>query len=180
MKLLSSLLAASALLASGAALADTAQGEFKTTIEITRACQVETNSGTHETPVGADIDFGAYPSSHNQLVRGQSKLNGGLLVKCSQGTPFKVGLQPQSTNSSNGSGNMSFNGNLIAYNLYQDEAHEKPWGNIEGVNTQDKDGKGFGAAANENVMTVYGAVAADQFDKPAGRYNDTVTVTVFY
>ena len=186
MKLWQPVFAAAALLAGSSAWAETATGNFKTTIEITKACMVNTHTGSsHEAAAGADIDFGRHPASHSQPVTANSKVSqgsaGALTVECSQGTSFTIGLKPASSSKNDGTGEMIHTGGThrIAYSLYKDAGHNEPWGN-EG-NLVSKSGQGFNrAASSENTFTVFGKVEATQLDKPAGRYNDTVQVTVTY
>lgn len=190
MKLWQPVLTAAALLASGSAWAqqvsNPATGEFKTTILINKVCVVTTHTNTHEDPQGADINFGEHYSNKGEQVDGDSSVKAGqeraLTVKCSQGTPFTIGLKPASSAKNDGTGEMTRDNGTekIAYSLHQDASRNKPWGN-EG-NVVSKVGQGFKAGPNsENTFTVFGKIDAGQLlDKPAGRYNDTVNVTVTY
>ncbi|MDO4694582.1 MAG: spore coat U domain-containing protein [Eikenella sp.] len=187
MKLWTPVLTAAALLAAAPALAETANGEFKTTILINKSCTVTTHSGSHDSPAGADIDFGAHDAQNNtEKVSGQSKeaqeSTTALTVKCSQGTSFSIGLKPASGTGNDGTGEMTHTDGTdkIAYSLHKDASHNQPWGNEAG-NWLSLTGQGFAPGVNRNnTFTVYGKVDAGQLDKPAGRYNDTVTVTVTY
>jgi spore coat protein U-like protein len=64
--------------------------------------------------------------------------------------------------------------NTLNYQLYSDSARAVIWGNTAGTDTVT--GAGTGLAVNH---TVYGSVPAAQL-VPAGDYQDTITVSIFY
>lgn len=187
MKLWQPVFAAAALLAGSSAWAETATGNFKTTIEIIKACEVNTHSGTLESPTGADINFGQYPGSQTGEITAsgaQKDTGNALTVKCSKDTSFSIGLMPTSTSNNDGTGTMkrTDGDEKIAYSLHKDNTYNNAWGN-EGSSLVRETGTGFGSSVNANntTFTVYGKIEAGQLlDKPIGRYNDTVQVTVTY
>jgi spore coat protein U-like protein len=65
----------------------------------------------------------------------------------------------------------------LNYNLYQDAANTKIWGNGTGISTEAS--TTIRKAVPDASLTVYGSVAALQ-DPAPGSYGDTVTVTVNY
>ncbi|MCS4532920.1 Csu type fimbrial protein [Neisseria montereyensis] len=178
-----------ALLASGHAAAEEEKSaDFYVTIRIIPICEVVTSTGNKPTQeatapsAGADINFGEYESNHKANVDKESEGNssGAIQVQCTKGTPYKVALTPETDDDNAGGGKMNAlntsNTEKIGYHLFQDAGRAKAWGNQDG-NMLEAEGKGFGEKVNH---IVYGRVNSDQFDKPAGRYSDKVTVTVKY
>lgn len=190
---LSSIMAA--MLASGSVAAATTNANFYVTIRIMPVCEVATNTGNAPTveettpSAGADIDFGEHLSNSKSDVQRQSKAGGsaGIEVKCTKGTPYQIGLLPDSTKSTNGTGSMSglagsaaaTANDKIAYSLYKDNGYTNAWGNQTGVGGNTLSGTGTGIASPIN-HAVYGKVAGTELDKTAGRYLDKVAVTVTY
>lgn len=181
---------AAALLSSHTAFANNpATDHFYVTIRITPICEVNTSTGgspsqVENTPsAGADIDFGSYPSNHQNQVDGMSKAGsgGGIVVKCTNETPYKIALKPASTSSETGDGHMTGLGtaskNRIAYKLYKDSGYQNEWGSQPGTNTMNATGAGIASPAH---YPVYGRVQASELDKIAGRYFDRVAVEVSY
>ena len=183
-------MAAALLSPQSAFAAETKNAEFHVTIRIKPVCEVVTATGglsgspEQSAAAGADIDFGEYFSNHTSDVTGQSKAGGGngITLKCTTGTPYKIGLTPETENDNSGGGKMNglattgAAGNKIAYKLYQDEARNQAWGDVDGKMLSGE-GRGFSTPIN---IPVYGKVAGSELNKPAGRYNDKVTVTVHY
>lgn len=180
-----------AILASAPAAASAsnpATNHFYVTIRIMPVCEVQTSTGstpteTENTPSnGADIDFGNHFSNSNQEIQGTSKAGptGGIEIKCTKGTPYKIALKPASTNNTNGEGTMNGLGiagtDKIAYSLYQDSSHSKKWGSEDNLKMQGV-GTGIGSPISHPV---YGKVAGTELDKTAGHYFDRVAVEVSY
>lgn len=105
-----------------------------------------------------------------------------MAVTCSKSTPYNIGLSPSSADggTTTGSGSMSGttgNTDKVPYQLNQDSAGTKPWGNTATSISEGNGVAGIGTGAAQNV-TVY-AVAANANFKP-DTYTDTVTINVNY
>lgn len=169
MKLFKSTLIATALIAAGFAgnaSAATATASFQAKIVITESCAFSTTGA-------ADVDFGTKARS----AAGNEDDNGTLVVNCTTGTPYNIGLSagafPAATVTTR---RMSSGSSNIPYSLYRDAARTLNWGNTVGTDTLTATGNG----ANQNV-TVYGRVAGGaNVNVPAGTYTDTITATITY
>ncbi|NYT44997.1 spore coat protein U domain-containing protein [Alcaligenaceae bacterium] len=143
----------------------TASGSMQVQIAITANCAVTGTSTTLD--FGSQVSTATGPASAN---------NGGFSVSCTNGTQYKVGLKPVSTDSNDGVGKMSAdpdNGEFIEYTLYQDSA-STVWGND--VNTNVKSGTGNGQV---QAHTVYGKTTST-LNVAAATYRDTVAINVYY
>ncbi|HEX7386947.1 MAG TPA: spore coat protein U domain-containing protein [Castellaniella sp.] len=151
------------------AAVSTATGTLGTTITITANCLVSTNN--------AAMNFGSNASTATTNAAASASFG----VTCTNGTAYNVGLTPAATTtggtpSTTGAGTMkNSNGSSIAYNLYQDSAHNTAWGSTVSTNTES--GTGTGSSTTYNV---YGLVAASALNVPAGIYTDTVAINVTY
>ncbi|WP_373741476.1 spore coat U domain-containing protein [Neisseria sp.] len=192
---------AAALMASGSAFAtETKTADFHVTIKIKPACEFNfdtTGALDAEAMTGglantldwnngkrADIDFGEHFSNGTTDIDAQSNGAGskqGIVISCTKGTPYKIGLSPETDNNTAGKGAMNAQAGgavgKIAYQLYQDAGRGTVWGD-QPTNMKDGTGLGFGTP---EVLPVYGRVLrADVRDMAAGRYSDKVTVKVEY
>lgn len=167
--LAAAIIAAGSIGATTASAASLATGQFTVNLTVNPTCKVNT-SGASNITIGA-VNAGATTSI----------ANGTFTVNCSKGTVYNVGLAPSGT-ATNGTGNLTFNANTIAYALYQDAAGSTPWGNTATSssvgNGETGTGTGMGGG-NAKTFTVY-ANATGSTDVPSGTYSDTVTINVNY
>jgi len=120
--------------------------------------------------VAADnINFGS-----QGLLTANIDQTGNVLVTCTAGTTYNVGLDGGNQNAGPTGRAMALGANRIAYGLYRDAARSQVWGTTIGTNTAG--GTGTGSAQN---VSVYARVPP-QVTPPAGTYNDTIVVTVTY
>jgi len=120
-----------------------------------------------------DLDFGAYSSQNASPQPGTTMLQ----ATCTPGTTYNVGLNAgTSTGATINQRKMSATpaSNQLNYQLYSDSSHTTIWGNTSGTDTVT--GAGTGLAVNH---TVYGQIPGGQ-NVPAGNYQDTITVSIFY
>jgi spore coat protein U-like protein len=121
------------------------------------------------TLTSASLSFGNYAD----IVNDASAI---LTVRCSNGTPYNVGLSAGtapgatvSTRKMTGPGSA-----LLNYNLFRNTGRTINWGNTIGTDTQ----TGTGSGANQSVY-IYGRLPAQQRVTP-GTYADTVVATITY
>ncbi|HCR3984851.1 TPA: spore coat protein U domain-containing protein [Kluyvera ascorbata] len=105
-----------------------------------------------------------------------------MTVTCSRTTPYFVGLAPSSANGGGTTGNgfmagTTGNTDKVPYQLNQDSAGTKPWGNTATSSSAGNGVGGTGSGLAQNI-TVY-AVAPNANFKP-DTYSDTVTINVNY
>jgi spore coat protein U-like protein len=170
MNLFKTSLIASALLATGIAgnaLAATDTTTFQVRLVITESCDIRTVAAT-------DVDFLSRVRSAGAPVDAQ----GTLVVNCSAGTPYTIGLNAggnstAATATATNRRMASGAGNFVPYGLYRDAGRTLFWGDVIGTNTL----AGTGSAANQSIP-VYGRVPST--NAPAGTYADTVTATITY
>jgi len=117
-----------------------------------------------------ELNFGNYSSGTGPLL-GTSVVQ----PTCTPGTTYNIKLNGGSAGGSiYGGRQMASGSNKLNYQLYRDSARTNIWGNTTGTDTvQDV---GIGIAKDH---TVFGAVPAAQV-VPAGDYQDTITVRVYY
>ena len=171
MKKFKLILAATALFATGfagnAAAQSTDTTTFDVTITITESCSFAALGGT-------DV---AFPDTARGSAADVSA-SGSLVVNCTAGTPYNIGLD-QGLHGTSVTARLMQHATLtdtIAYGLYQDAAFANNWGDTIGTDTL----AGTGTGANETIP-VYGQVLGGaNVDKPAGNYADTITATVTY
>ena len=165
MRILRPLIAASALLAAGAALAGTANNTFQVTATVVSACTVS----------GSALNFGNAidPLASATPVDASSTLS----VQCTATTPYTVALNAGANaggGSNFGARVMKSGANSIGYQLYLDAGRSSIWG--DGTASSTVSGTGTGSAQN---LTIYGRLPSLSNVVP-GSYSDTVTVTVSY
>ena len=135
---------------------------FNVKLTITESCTIKGVSAT-------DVDFGTVARSASV-----TDAQGAVVVKCSAGTPYKVGLD----NGANAVGTqrnmkMGTSTNVIAYDLYTTAARNVPWTDVAGTPVN-----GTGDNTNQS-LPVFGRVSGST-NVPAGAYIDTVTATLSY
>lgn len=187
-----------AALAAPAAFAETKTAEFHVSIKIKPACEFNLDStgvADAESMTGglpttldwanfkrADINFGEHFSNGTDDIDAESNggSKNGIVISCTKGTAYKIGLSPATGNEGTGKGKMNGQAGTsgqIAYQLYQDSGRAQVWGD-QASNMKSGTGQGFGTP---ETLPVYGRVLrADVRDMAAGRYSDKVTVKVEY
>ena len=169
MNLFKSTLIATALVAAGfagTANAATATSNFQAKIVITESCAFSTTGAS-------DVDFGTKARS----AGGNEDDNGTLVVNCTTGTPYAIGLDQGTYGSSVTSRLMKHATGTatIPYSLYRDAAMTQNWGDAAGA-TQPGVGNG-----SDQTVQVYGRVlGSSNVNVPAGDYADTITATITY
>ncbi len=151
----------SGLFAPSANASTTTTSAFPVTATVLSACIV----------TASPLAFGNYnPTSATPLTA-----NTNVLVTCTFGTPYNVGLnQGLGTGATITNRKMMSGVNSLTYQLFQDAGHTTNWGQTIGTDTET--GTGTGVAQN---YVVYGSIPASQV-APAGLYADTITVSVTY
>ncbi|WP_411832561.1 spore coat U domain-containing protein [Pseudoxanthomonas mexicana] len=171
MNAMKSSLIATALMAAagiaGSAHAATATTTFQVRMIITESCDISTVTAT-------DVDFGTRIRGATTPIDSQ----GQLVVNCSNGTPYNIGLSnganPSSATVSASNRRMTGPGSAtLAYGLFRDAGRTQLWGATIGTDTL----SGTGNASNQSIP-VYGRAIST--DAPAGTYTDTVTATITY
>ncbi|MCP1727235.1 spore coat protein U-like protein [Natronospira proteinivora] len=155
------LLAISAALAtvSNVALADT--DTLTVSAEVDSSCVVTAN----------DLDFGTINVLSADPVEETTTID----VTCTSDTGYEIGLDPGNSGEVSARHMTDGSDNELNYNLYQDAGHGDVWGDTEGDDTVADTGTG-----SAESHTVYGQVAGGQDDLPAGSYDDTINVTIYY
>ena len=141
----------------------TAQTTFRVSATVNAVCEV----------TATDLAFGTYTAQAGTPLQGTTLLR----ATCTPGTSYNVGL-----NEGTGGGTIAGGRHMkpaagtqvLTYQLYSDSARNAIWGNTPGTDTVT--GVGTGIAQDH---TVFGAVPAAQV-VPAGDYQDTITVRVYY
>ncbi len=131
------------------------------------------------TITSGNLSFGNYDAVGANAT---APLNGTAAISatCTQGAAATVDID-QGLNAS-GSGNsmqrrMKGTGtNYLAYGIYQDSAHSKPWGSKTSGTTVSVTGAG---GATPVHLTAYGSVPGAQ-NVSTGSYTDSVAVTINY
>jgi len=122
------------------------------------ACQVDTKP----------VAFGVVD------VANRNDSNGEIVLNCSMGTSFAIGL---SSNSSTGSRSMAGpNGGRLAYDLFTDRTRATRLGDGGGGGSE-VTGSSDGESASR--FTIYGRVPS-QDPVPPGAYSDVLTVSVAF
>jgi spore coat protein U-like protein len=97
-----------------------------------------------------------------------------VTATCSSTTPYTVGLSGGNVNATDPTQRKMANGSAqLTYGLYQDSAHNVPWGNT----TSNWEG-GTGSGLSQS-LTVHGLVPVQTTPAP-GTYTDTIVATVTY
>ena len=161
LRLLSSVAALSVLglSLSAPAPAATAVGSMAVSATVLSSCIVAA------TPMA----FGNYSSS-------QLDSTASVLVTCSNGTTYNVGLDAGSGSGASVSSRKmtGTSGTTLDYVLYRDASRSSVWGATVGSDTLAGTGSGL-----PQTLNVYGRVGSSQYPG-SGIYTDTVVVTVTY
>ena len=118
-----------------------------------------------------DLSFGAYTSNTGTPLLGTTVVK----VTCTPNSSYNIGLNAgTSPGATVNTRKMVAGANILNYQLYRDASRSEIWGNTVGVDAVS--GSGTGLATDH---TVFGSVPAKQV-VPAGEYQDTITVSVYY
>jgi spore coat protein U-like protein len=166
---------AAALLASSCGLAGAATAPtqtFAVTATVVSNCVI--------TSAGA-MAFGNYTPG---VTAGASQ-SSNIVVRCSNGTPYIIGLNPGTgTGSTIGQRTMNVGTNVLRYNLFTEVARTNVWDNSIDLTNGPTAQKGTGQGMNiDNTHTVYGLIPDTAFNQaaaPVTGYTSTVTVTLTY
>jgi spore coat protein U-like protein len=160
--------AAVALLMSGAAFAQSAGGTLTVNAAVGNSCSLDVS----------DMAFGAYdPIGANAMT--DLPANATLTVRCTTGDSYTIGMDEGLYKDADSTTTLPLRQmtdggtNRLAYRVYQDAALDQVWGGDMSVRAS---GVGTGS---EQTLTAYGVLLAGQ-SKPSGNYSDQVTVTVYY
>ena len=134
---------------------------FRVSARVEAVCEV----------TASDLAFGTYTSQGGTPLQGTTL----LLATCTPISTYNIGLnEGTSPGATVNQRKMVSGAQGLNYQLYSDAARSTIWGNTQGVNTVT--GVGTGLAVDH---TVFGAVPAAQV-VPAGDYQDTITVRIYY
>jgi spore coat protein U-like protein len=153
-------LALAAVLAAGAARADTATDTFQVSANVKKTCTITAAAVT----VG-DYDPVVANAGAGDAATGQ----GDIVVTCTNKLPYSIELDAgASTNRT-----MSNGTDILSYELYQDSTLTTVW---NATDTVDDVGRGKTA----NTHTVYMSVPGGQDAASEGLYTDTVLATIVF
>jgi len=134
---------------------------FRVSARVEAVCEV----------TASDLVFGTYTAQSGTPLQGTTLLR----ATCTPDTNYNIGLnEGTSPGATVNQRNMVSGARTLDYQLYSDSARNTIWGNTTGTDTVT--GVGTGLAVDH---TVFGAVPAAQV-VPAGDYQDTVTVRIYY
>ena len=134
---------------------------FRVTARVQAVCEV----------TASDLAFGTYTAQAGTPLQGTTLLR----TTCTPNSTYNIGLnEGTSPGATVNQRKMVSGAQALNYQLYSDSARSTIWGNTPGTNTVT--GVGTGIAQDH---TVFGAVPAAQV-VPAGDYQDTITVRVYY
>jgi spore coat protein U-like protein len=143
------------------AQSQTVSATFKVTARVQAVCEV----------TASDLAFGTYTSQGGAPLQGTTLLR----ATCTPNSSYNIGLnEGTSPGATVNQRKMVSGAQALNYQLYQDAARSKIWGNTTGTDTVT--GVGTGTAQDH---TVFGSVPAAQV-VPAGDYQDTITVRIYY
>ena len=116
----------------------------------------------------SNLDFGLHG-----LIDSEVTASGGVDVTCTPNSTYSIAMDGGLAAATNPEQRLMRSGtNTIAYGLYADQAHSRPWGATGSALVS-----GTGAGAVQSIP-VFGRVAPQP--AAAGNYTDTVIVTVTY
>ena len=139
----------------------TAQTTFRVSTTVNAVCAI----------TASDLAFGTYSAQSGTPLLGTTTLQ----ATCTPQTTYNIGLDQGTTPGSTVTTRQMISGaNKLNYELHSDAGRSTNWGNTSGTNTVTGAGTGVAVA-----HTVYGRVPAAQ-KTPAGIYQDTITVRIYY
>ncbi len=141
---------------------------FTISAQVEKRCEVTAGAAS-------DISLGSVPASASNIPG-----SGSISVTCTNTTPYNVGLSPSNGNTA-GAGTMKTSGggstDLVPYQLYQDAAMTRPWGNTA---TPTSAGNGVSGTGTGRATSLPVYVRVPSADVQPDNYSDTVTVNVNY
>lgn len=151
-------------------------GIYTDTISATVLNIGRTTTFTVSATVLATCTIGANPLGFGSYTGAVNLVSTVISVKCTKTTPYNVGLSAGNAPGATVTARKMQGGNsaTLAYNLFQDAARTKNWGNSPSVDAQA--GTGTGAAQG---LYVYGQIPSDQFSQ-TGSYSDIIIATLTY
>lgn len=148
------------------------QTPFQVAVYIAPSCHIDSAS---------DINFGTHTAGRNQL-----NAEGNISVRCTNGTPYSIGLIPSNGNQF-GRGEMksatrlSVNTDTVRYELRSGRGNAQLWGNNTGTPGPMKSNlNGNGNVQNYPVFATVGYTDIADTDRTPDEYQDRVTVHVKY
>lgn len=159
-KVVNSVLFSALAIGSIAAAEEKMDSSFNVKLAISSLCTLKT--------IG-DVDFGVVDSNMKTQTASTQ-----LEIKCNDEKPYSIGLKTSGGDDGVGYMKSATTDDKITYNLYQDPAGNTPWGADERMRVN-----GVGSGKNQSIP-IYVKVDGSEFEKPAGHYNDVVSVSVFY
>jgi len=143
------------------AQSQTVSTTFRVSARVEAVCEV----------TATDLAFGNYTAQSGTPLQATTLLR----ATCTPGTTYNVGLNAGTSSGATVNQRKMVSGaNNLNSQLYSDSSRITIWGNTTGTDTVT--GSGTGLAVDH---TVYGAVPAAQII-PAGDYQDTITVSIYY
>lgn len=154
------------------ALAGERQARLGVTAEVVDNCSLDTT---------AALDFGAYDPAVAQRAAGGTDLRasaGALTIACTRAASATVLLGAGGSPAAGSTDGLPLRqlqgaGHTLAYQLYQDAAAARVWGNTPAS------GLPFTGSGHADVVPVYGVIPRGQV-VPAGSYADLVVVTITF
>ena len=161
--ILAIVLMAPAIAISPSVHAKTATTTFQVEALVPSACTID----------ATDVNFGTVPSD----VQTPIDATGTLTVDCTTNVGYAVSLNAGMAPGATVTTRQMQNGTaLLSYALYSNSARTTIWGDGTGGSVE-VSGTGNG---NQQLLTVYGRIPANQTDLAAGSFSDTITATVTY
>ena len=143
------------------AQSQTASTTFKVAAKVEAVCAI----------TAVDLAFGTYTPQAGPALQGTTLLR----ATCTPNSTYNIGLnEGTSPGATINQRKMVSGTQTLNYQLYSDSARTVIWGNTTGTDTVT--GVGTGLAQDH---TVFGSVPAAQV-VPAGDYQDTITVRIYY
>ena len=143
------------------AQSQTVSATFRVSARVEAVCEV----------TATDLAFGTYAAQSGTPLQGTTLLR----ATCTPDLTYNIGLNEGTSPGATVNQRKMVSGTQsLNYQLYSDAARSSIWGNTTGTDTVT--GVGTGIAQDH---TVFGAVPAAQI-VPAGDYQDTITVRVYY
>jgi len=135
---------------------------FRVSARVNAVCEV----------TATDLAFGTYTSQGGTPLQGTTVLK----ATCTPNSTYNIGLNEGTSPGATVNQRKMVSGttNVLNYQLYSDASRSAIWGNTTGTDTVV--GTGTGLAQDH---TVFGQVPAAQV-VPAGDYQDTITVRIYY
>lgn len=159
------------------ASADSATGSLTVQVNLVDDCKVSSSDGN--SPFGgAFLNFGTQ-GTLTDVVDGRTEAsgNGALLVQCTKGVAYSVGLGAGTNPGTPGDVNtrrMGNAGEYVTYQLYSDSGRATVWGDQVGQNTVQRTSTG-----QVEAIPVYGRIPP-QTTPRRGLYTDIVSIILTY